>query len=226
VLKAHLRERPLYLITDGGSLRRSGKLVQAIEAALKGGQGKVGAVQLREQIAELGPADGPEVLALCKALHPICQSAGAKLFLNVRARSIGKGVPLGELFRCIDGLHLGYGSPPIETVRKIIPGRCLIGFSAHDFDGASAAAAAGADYVSYSPVFQPLSKDSTEVRGIGGLTSAVNSLKIPVVALGGITAENFSSCLAAGAMGVAMITSILGAEDPGSAARTFADRLA
>jgi thiamine-phosphate pyrophosphorylase len=105
------------------------------------------------------------------------------------------------------GLHLPADSPPPSAWRPICPPGFLIGVSCHSIDDLIEAEQRGADYAFFSPVFRPLSKDDPRpVYGLEGLRRACAAVRIPVLALGGITAENAPLCLAAGAAGVAGIT--------------------
>jgi thiamine-phosphate pyrophosphorylase len=105
------------------------------------------------------------------------------------------------------GLHLPADSPPPSAWRPICPPGFLIGVSCHGIDDLIEAEKRGANYALFSPVFRPLSKDDLRpVHGIEGLRRACAAVRIPVLALGGITAENAPLCLAAGAAGVAGIT--------------------
>jgi thiamine-phosphate pyrophosphorylase len=105
------------------------------------------------------------------------------------------------------GAHLPSASPPAERWRKIVPPGFLIGVSCHMIDEVRAAEAEGAGYVLFGPVFDPLSKTSPlPARGLTELARAAAAVKIPVLALGGITKDNTESCLAAGAAGVAGIS--------------------
>lgn len=105
------------------------------------------------------------------------------------------------------GVHLGAGSITVDRWRAIAPVGFLIGASCHTVDEVREAEAAGADYVVFGPVFAPLSKVSDlGPRGIEGLGEAVRAVRIPVLALGGITRENTRACVDAGAAGVAGIS--------------------
>jgi thiamine-phosphate pyrophosphorylase len=105
----------------------------------------------------------------------------------------------------------------------------LLGYSAHDLGEARAALAAGADYVTLSPVFVPISKPLRgAVLGLAGLAAAASALPGQVVALGGVTAERLPACLAAGAGAAALAGAIFGAADPSVAlagCRAAASRL-
>lgn len=105
------------------------------------------------------------------------------------------------------GLHLPAGSPPPSAWRPICPPGFLIGVSCHTLEELIEAERGGADYAFFSPVFRPLSKDDPRpVHGLEGLRRACAAVRIPVLALGGVTTENAPLCLGAGAAGVAGIT--------------------
>ncbi len=102
------------------------------------------------------------------------------------------------------GVHLPSGSPAARVWRR--PG-FLIGVSCHSADDVRNAEAEGADYAVFGPVFAPLSKaTSLEPRGVEGLSRAAKAVRIPVLALGGVTRENSAACISAGAAGVAGIS--------------------
>ncbi|MEJ5368701.1 MAG: thiamine phosphate synthase [Bryobacteraceae bacterium] len=105
------------------------------------------------------------------------------------------------------GLHLPAGSPPPSTWRPICPPGFLIGVSCHTIEELIEAEREGADYALFSPVFRPLSKDDPRpIHGLDGLRRACSAVRIPVLALGGVTAGNARLCVEAGAAGVAGIT--------------------
>jgi thiamine-phosphate pyrophosphorylase len=105
------------------------------------------------------------------------------------------------------GVHLPADSPPPRAWRGIAPAGFLIGVSCHSIEEVRAAEAEGADYVVFGPVFAPLSKSSgLSPRGTGELAKAAAAVRIPVLALGGITLQNCDSCMDAGAAGIAGIS--------------------
>jgi thiamine-phosphate pyrophosphorylase len=105
------------------------------------------------------------------------------------------------------GVHLPSGAPSPERWRSLAPPGFLIGVSCHTLPDLLAAERGGADYAVFGPVFPPRSKSSDLMpRGIAGLRQAARSVKIPVLALGGITQENADECAAAGAAGIAAIS--------------------
>src|SRR5262249_10236352 len=112
-----------------------------------------------------------------------------------------------------DGVHLP-SAGNVAAARSRLP-RGLIGASAHSADEAAALLRAGADYVTVSPIFLTASKpDYGPVLGLQGLACIVAGAPGPVVALGGITAQNAALCLSAGARGVAMMGEVMRSADP------------
>jgi thiamine-phosphate pyrophosphorylase len=122
------------------------------------------------------------------------------------------------------GCHLPRDGDVAAAARLGLP---LLGCSAHDAGEAERAFAAGAGYVTLSPLFQPLSKVAAgPALGLERFTAIARRLPRPVLALGGVTPERVGACLAAGAAGVAVAGGILGAPDPGAALRRFRAGLA
>ena len=114
-----------------------------------------------------------------------------------------------------DGVHLPSGISP-EAARAQLS-RKLIGASAHDADEAAALLSAGAEYVTISPVVLTATKPGYgPALGLEGLSRIVAEASGPVIALGGITAENAASCIAGGARGVAVMGEVMRATDPGA----------
>jgi thiamine-phosphate pyrophosphorylase len=105
------------------------------------------------------------------------------------------------------GVHLPAGSIAASEWRRITPAGFLIGVSCHSLEDVVLAEREGADYVVFGPVFDPLSKPpDLPARGVDELGRVSRAVRIPVLALGGITWENAAECVAAGAAGVAGIT--------------------
>jgi thiamine-phosphate pyrophosphorylase len=105
------------------------------------------------------------------------------------------------------GAHLPAGSPPAKMWRGLTPPGFLIGVSCHTVEEVRAAEEEAADYAVFGPVFAPRSKFSPlPPHGLDGLTRAARAVRIPVIALGGITSTNVEECLHAGAAGVAAIS--------------------
>jgi thiamine-phosphate pyrophosphorylase len=107
-----------------------------------------------------------------------------------------------------DGVHLTARSLPADVVRNICGPEFLIGVSTHSLAEAQAARAAGADFVVFGPIFDTESKRAFGApQGLNKLREVTSALgDFPVIAIGGITRENFASCIAAGASGIAGIS--------------------
>jgi thiamine-phosphate pyrophosphorylase len=132
------------------------------------------------------------VEAACKLPNP----HSSKIIVNTRADvAMAAGAA---------GVHLPSGSPPARFWRRP---DFLVGVSCHSVEDVRQAEAEGADYALFGPVFAPLSKSaSLEPRGLEILALAAGAVRIPVLALGGITRENSAACVSAGAGGVAGIS--------------------
>lgn len=120
-----------------------------------------------------------------------------------------------------DGVHLGQDDLPIAAARKIV-GQRIVGISTHSVVEAVAAAAAGADYIGFGPIFATATKDAGAPKGIAAIREVCDAVSIPVIAIGGITAEQCPAVFAAGASGVA-VASALSGSDPEESARHFLD---
>jgi thiamine-phosphate pyrophosphorylase len=113
------------------------------------------------------------------------------------------------------GAHLGEKSLPVAEAKRLIASTVhkhsvdnsfLIGLSCHSIEGALAAEGNGADYIFFGPIFATPSKAAFgEPQGLGRLAEVCCTVRIPVLAIGGITLDNAEPCLAAGAVGVAAI---------------------
>ncbi|HYA31419.1 MAG TPA: thiamine phosphate synthase [Thermodesulfovibrionales bacterium] len=106
-----------------------------------------------------------------------------------------------------DGLHLGQDDLPLNEARRVV-GKRIIGISTHSLPEAILAQEEGADYIGFGPVFRTSTKDAGEPKGVELLHEIRRHVKIPVVAIGGISLENLSSVLDAGADGVAVASAI------------------
>jgi thiamine-phosphate pyrophosphorylase len=127
-----------------------------------------------------------------------------------------------------DGVHLGALDLPVADARAVLDrlGGGLVGATATTAAATRAAEAAGADYVGFGPVFPTSSKaNPASVKGLGGLAAACAAVRVPVVAIAGVTPERVAPCLAAGAWGVAVMTAVSTAPDPAAAAAAFREAL-
>lgn len=153
-----------------------------------------------------------EFLALARRVAERVRAAGGVFVVNDR---VDVAVAAGA-----DGVHLGQEDLPIEAARRLGPG-LLVGLSTHDPDQARRAQAAGADYVALGAMFPTGSKPGFQLAGLETLRRVRPHLTVPLVAIGGITLERVAAVVAAGADGVAVISAIGAAPDPGAAAAAF-----
>jgi thiamine-phosphate pyrophosphorylase len=117
------------------------------------------------------------------------------------------------------GVHLGEKSLPVQEAKRLVDAPrsgkdFVIGVSCHSLEATKAAASGGADYLFFGPVFATPSKSALGApQGLERLAEVCRAVSIPVLAIGGVTLENASSCFAAGASGIAAIRLFQGAED-------------
>lgn len=188
----------LYLITDRS--QTNGKaLHDVVWLALEGG---CRAVQLREK----GLPD-EELMQLAMDMRQLTNRYGAKLLIS-RSCDICLAVDA-------DGVHLGAEGESIPSARHKLGSGKLIGYSAHGIDEALRAEQAGADFITFSPIFHTTSKALFgPPAGLNALRNACSHLKLPVFALGGIKEDNIAEVMACGADGVALISAIIAADNP------------
>ena len=192
----------LYLVTD--RQRTAGRpLLEVVEAALQGG---VDAVQLREK--DLPAA---ALFALATHLRDLTRRYGARLLINDR---IDIALAVGA-----DGVHLPVDSFAPADARRLLGPDALIGVSTHSVEQARAAAAGGADFIVFGPVFDtPLKRAFGTPLGLDALAHVTGAVRVPVLAIGGLTADRVASVRQRGAHGVAVVAAILAADDPRMAA--------
>lgn len=113
-----------------------------------------------------------------------------------------------------DGVHLGQEDLPLGVARKLIGREKIIGISTHDLSQAEEAERGGADYIGFGPIFGTTTKNTGySPRGLAMLREIRKAVKIPIVAIGGITENNVTQVWEAGADAAAMISALMGAED-------------
>ncbi len=117
-----------------------------------------------------------------------------------------------------DGVHLGQGDLLIRHARKLLGSGRIIGLSTHSLAQALEAEDQGADYIGFGPIYPTLTKDAGPAQGIARLSEIKKAVSVPVIAIGGIGPGNVRDVIRAGADGVAIISAILSADDPGRAA--------
>ncbi len=168
-------------------LGAAGQARAALEAGIKW-------VQLR-----MKDASRREVWEASLYLSGLAREQGAALIINDYADvAIASGS---------DGVHLGQDDLPLKEARLILGGK-LVGISTHDMAQAEAAWRGGADYIGFGPVCRTVTKDAGPAKGIPALAEVCKTVKIPVVAIGGITLQNARDAIDAGAGAVAVSSAI------------------
>jgi thiamine-phosphate pyrophosphorylase len=160
------------------------------------------------EVAERAARDGVEMIQIrakefsTRALADLVRGAVAcagrsKILVNTRTDV--------ALACAAHGVHLPAGSMSPDTIRRIAPPGFLIGVSCHTVEELRAAEREGADFAVYGPVFPSVTKSFTPI-GIDAFRQAAASVRLPIYALGGVTVQNASQCIAVGAAGVAGIS--------------------
>jgi len=195
----------LYVITDEKLMRRRDFVKKVAEAAAAG----AGLIQLREKASSLR-----DRLELAKAAVRAAHAHGARLLINddpALAAAIGA-----------DGVHLGRGDASVQAARALLGRRALIGVSCYgDIDLAVRLQKAGADYVSFGACFRSPTKPEEELVPLSVFTEARRRVKVPLVAIGGITAQNAPAVYAAGADLVSVVSSVFARGRVSAAVKEF-----
>ena len=191
----------LCLVTDR-KLCPPGSLEERVSAAVAGG---VDMVQLREKDMPAG-----EMLDLARRLRSI---TGGKALLVVNDR-LDVALAAG-----VDGVQLPEASLSVSDARQIVPSGFLVGKSVHGIPVATVAAAEGADYLVLGTIFPTGSKPGADTGGVPLVSNVAGQVAAPVIAIGGVDSRNAASVIEAGARGIAVVSAILGSEDPEWAAR-------
>src|SRR5690606_2183195 len=114
-----------------------------------------------------------------------------------------------------DGVHVGQEELSVREARRIVgPGR-LVGVSTHSLEQARLAGEDGADYLGVGPVFPSQTKSFSELAGLDFVRQVAEEIRLPWYAIGGITPENVSDVLAAGATRIAVSQAVCGSPSPG-----------
>ena len=198
----------LYAVTDRKWLQDGQTLAGQVEQAILGG---VTVVQLREK-----HASAAEFLALAQEVKQVTDRYQVPLIINDNL----------EVALAVDaaGIHVGQEDLAAAAVRQKIGDKKVVGVSAQTVEQALAAEQAGADYLGVGAVFPTSSKDDAVEVDFATLQAICQAVQIPVVAIGGITAENMTALQGSGIVGVAVISAIFGKPDVKEAAQELADK--
>ena len=197
-------EPALYLIADVPSVAAGRSLVDLVQAALDGG---VTMVQLRHKLA-----GASELADLAVRLLEVTRPRGIPMVVNDR---VDVALAVGA-----DGVHLGGDDIPVDRARELLGSNAIIGATAANPVMALEAQAKGADYLGIGPYRHTGTKSKlAPVLGAKGLARISRVVKIPWVAVGGVTQEDVRVIMRSGAHGIACAGAICRADDPARAAR-------
>ena len=192
----------VYLVTDHRD-KTDEEFLNIIEEAIKGG---TSIVQLREKTAST-----KDFYKLALKVKEITSKYDVPLLINDR---IDIALAIDS-----DGVHIGQDDMPADIAREIIGDDKILGVSASTVEEAKKAQMDGADYIGSGAVFPTSTKDDADSVSKSQLKEIVDSIDIPVVAIGGITVENASSLKDSGIAGFSVVSAIMSAEDPKEASK-------
>ncbi|MBE9237455.1 thiamine phosphate synthase [Anabaena aphanizomenioides LEGE 00250] len=194
----------LYLVTSPVD-----NLLETVEACLKGG---LTLLQYREKSAD-------DVIRLDRArkLRQLCHDYGALFIINDRI----------DLALAVDadGVHLGQQDLPIAVARQLLGPQRLIGRSTTNQKEMQGAIAEGADYIGVGPVYETPTKAGKAAAGLDYVRYAAKNCQIPWFAIGGIDASNINDVMDAGSQRVAVVRSLMQAEQPTLVTQYFISQL-
>jgi thiamine-phosphate pyrophosphorylase len=192
----------LYAVTDRAWLN-GGTLAEQVAKAITGG---AGVVQLREKAL-----DNEAFLSEARWFVPLCRKLGAVSIIN---DSVEIALASGA-----DGVHVGQEDMAAAKARAALgPGK-IVGVSVHNVAEALAAQAAGADYLGVGAAFASHTKAEAKPLSKEIIRAVTAAVRIPVVAIGGIKADNISQLSGCGLAGVAVVSALFAQPDVESAAR-------
>lgn len=193
----------LYLVTDRDAAKGR-DMVGIVRQAVAGG---VSMVQLREK-----NANTRDFIALGQQLMEVLQPLQIPLLVNDR---VDVALAIGA-----DGVHIGQSDMPFGIARQILGPDKIIGLSVENMDDLRIANDLDVDYIGVSPVFStPTKTDTHKPFGLDGLRKAVELSTHPLVGIGGMNRQTAASVMRCGADGIAVVSAIVGAEEPMLASR-------
>lgn len=191
----------LYVCTDR-DVMTTDTLEEAVELAIKGG---ATIIQLREK-----DCTSREFYELALSIKDITDAYEVPLIINDRL-DIALAVHA-------DGVHLGQSDIPVQVARNVMGPNCIVGATANTLEKAKEAWQSGADYLGVGDVFGSATKNDTKPVELKELKKICDTVKIPVVAIGGISKKNIHLLKDTGVAGVAVISAVLGQTDITAAA--------
>ena len=161
----------------------------------------------------LKSAAGRDLLAAAREIAAMCKDCGAMLIVDDRADI--------AILAETAGVHLGQEDLPLEAARRLVGRDMIVGISTHNVEQAVAAERGGADYVGFGPLYAGGLRNNATGKGLAMLREVRAAVRIPIVAIGGITEVTMPEALAAGADACAIITDVVRAGDIGAKVRAL-----
>lgn len=186
----------LYLVTDENDNEE--KFLKTIEDAINGG---VSVVQIREKTK-----DTLDFYNLALKVKEITAKYNVPLIINDRV-DVALAIDA-------DGVHIGQSDMPCDVTRKLVGPNKIVGVSAATIDEAKKAEKDGANYIGTGAVFPTATKDDAPKITKKDLKEIVESINIPVVAIGGITLDNASELTNTGIKGLSVVSAIMSSDNP------------
>jgi thiamine-phosphate pyrophosphorylase len=197
----------LCVLLSGGN--SAGQFQRLVESLVEAG---VGMIQLREK-----NLDDRELIGRARVLVERTRGSRAVAIVNDRA-DIAAAVGA-------DGVHVGQGDLSVKDARAVVGTRALVGVSTHNMEQARTAVLDGANYLGAGPTFASRTKNFDEFAGLDYLREVSSEIRLPTYAIGGISAENLPEVIGLGVSRVAVSSAVIGAKDPGRAAKVLLDML-
>lgn len=170
-------------------------------------QGRADTIQFRQKVGATR-----KMIEICREMRRMCENAHVTFIVNDRV-----DVAIASEAH---GVHLGQDDFPIPLARQLLGETRIIGGSAVTLEEAQHCVSEGADYIGFGPVYPTTSKnDAGPVTGIALLEEVVKAVSIPIIAIGGVTAENTPEVIRAGARGIAVISAVCCQDNPEQSAR-------
>lgn len=174
--------------------------------------GGAGVIQLRNKISETQGFYSDAV-----KVKEVTQKHGIPLIINDRL-DIAMAVKA-------EGVHLGQRDLPLQVARSLIGNEMILGASVHNLSEFYKATEGGADYLGVGTIYPTETKEGLQIRGVQIVKTLRSKTNVPLVAIGGITLENLSPVIEAGADGVAVISALLEVKDVATQAKQFIQKI-
>lgn len=198
----------LYAVTDRAWVGKM-SLMEQVEAALKNG---ASCIQLREK-----KLDYEAFLEEAREMVTLCRQYNVPFIIN---DAVEIAIKVGA-----DGVHVGQDDMKVSDVRKKVGPNMIVGVSAHNIEEAKEAIINGADYLGIGAVFSTSTKLDVKTISYDKLKEICDAVDVPTVAIGGISKDNIVKLAGSGVDGVAVVSAIFAAKDPGKATRELKEQV-